>query len=317
MEQLFLPNDGPLLSAVDDVPAYLGDVLEKMVIQHPPKDEYKGEETMGAWAGPSGIAYLFLHLSVARPDKKINGHDALHWARAYLAGKRLPLPGLRTCGLIWETASFLAVRAAVTKNLADVEALLALAPDVLTGEHADEMTYGRTGFLYLLRMVRHWVPESAELVAEPARQIAEVVMGNGPDWEFMGRRSLGAGHGDIGILTQVALAVPELAPRVEPWLERVLGWQHEDGNWDKIQGDSRGKKLIQYCHGAPGMVISLVTLRPLFPRLHGKIDAAVEKGRGLIWREGVLVKEPAMCHGTLGNAMSAFPLPELCGPADI
>jgi len=303
MEQIFLPNDSPLLSAPEDVSAYLAGVLEKVVTEHPPKDEYKGEEAMGAWVGPSGISYLFLHLSVAYPLMKIQDHDALHWANAYLAGKRIEPNQELMCGLVWEPACFLAVRAAVTKSREDVEALCDLVPQVIAGDYADEMTYGRSGFLYLLRMVRHWVPECADLTTEPARRIAEVVLANGPDWTFVERRFIGAGHGDIGNLTQVALTVPELASRVEPWLERILDWQQEDGGWEKIRGDSRGNKLVQYCHGAPGMVMSFVRLRPLFPNLHDKIDAAVEKGRALTWKEGVLVKEPSMCHGTLGNAM--------------
>ena len=64
------------------------------------------------------------------------------------------------CGLLGEQACHLAVRAAVTKNLTDVESLLALVPNVIAGKYPDEMMYGRSGFLYLLRMVRHWVPRA-------------------------------------------------------------------------------------------------------------------------------------------------------------
>jgi hypothetical protein len=308
MEQLFLPNDGPTLPAVDDVPGYLAEVLEKMVTKHPPKDEYKGDEALGLWVGPSGIAYLFLHLSVSHPNMKVNGYNGLHWANAYLDGKRLPGSEKPMCGLLWEPACHLALRISVTKNLADVGDLLALVPSVLADDQGDEMIYGRCGFLYLLRMVRHWVPESGALTAGAARQIAERVLDSGPDWVFHGRRLLGAGHGDIGNMTQVVLAVPELAGRVEPWLERLLDRQRADGSWDKNCDEPDGKRLVQYCHGAPGMVISLVRLRPLFPRLHDRIDAAIERGRELTWAEGVLVKEPGMCHGTLGNAMCASTL---------
>lgn len=55
------------------------------------------------------------------------------------------------------------------------------------------------------------------------------------------------------------------------------------------------KRLVQWCHGAPGIVTSLAGLRD--PRLDDPLVAAGE----LTWVAGPLSKGAGLCHGTAGN----------------
>jgi len=62
---------------------------------------------------------------------------------------------------------------------------------------------------------------------------------------------------------------------------------------------------VQLCHGAPGFVTSLLAIRQHFaPALQAKMDTAVAKARACIWKEGMLRKEPCLCHGIFGNALT-------------
>ena len=61
---------------------------------------------------------------------------------------------------------------------------------------------------------------------------------------------------------------------------------------------------MQVCHGAPGVVISLLSIRRYFPKLQGKIDKAVARGREAIHERGLLTKESCLCHGISGNALA-------------
>jgi hypothetical protein len=54
------------------------------------------------------------------------------------------------------------------------------------------------------------------------------------------------------------------------------------------------------------MVQGLVAIREMYPHLQERIDGAIEKGRQYTWEEGLLTKEPNMCHGITGNSF-AFP----------
>ncbi|KAL1843663.1 hypothetical protein VTK73DRAFT_2789, partial [Phialemonium thermophilum] len=107
----------------------------------------------------------------------------------------------------------------------------------------------------------------------------------------------------------LVLTTPPVAPRLEATLARLLDAQLGDGNWPSSEGHP-GRHLVQFCHGAPGFVLSLLSLRPYFPALQDRVDAAIKKARECIWEQGLLRKEPSLCHGILGNALTFPPGPQ-------
>ena len=62
------------------------------------------------------------------------------------------------------------------------------------------------------------------------------------------------------------------------------------------------KLLVQWCHGAPGVVTSLAALADA--RLDDVLIAAGE----LIWAAGPLAKGAGFCHGTAGNGYAFLKL---------
>lgn len=72
----------------------------------------------------------------------------------------------------------------------------------------------------------------------------------------------------------------------------------EQVNWHpQLDGTERenAKKLLQFCHGAPGFVISLAG----FPG--DALDALLLAAGETIWAAGPLDKGSNLCHGTAGN----------------
>jgi len=125
-------------------------------------------------------------------------------------------------------------------------------------------------------------------------------------WLWNGARYFGAPHGDIGTLAQIILCVPSLAPELTGLLEELLALQNSEGNWvhtAKALDAGEAAVRVQYCHGAPGYVFALQSLRPHYPEFAGRFDKAIEKGREVTWAKGILKKEPSLCHGVLGNAL--------------
>ncbi|KAM7188576.1 hypothetical protein V8F33_010541 [Rhypophila sp. PSN 637] len=302
------PNN---LLTIGDTEVYLTNALEDIVVNYPPRSRYPHEVLQGLWSGPTGIGYLMLQVSSYRPDLLISGQPATHWARGYVSGSRghnLRL-GSHGCGISDERLSWEAVRAAVSKDIRHVREFVSSVSQVSqVQEFPDETLYGRAGTLYLLRLVRHWVPESNQLVDPAIDEISNTIIKNGPDWKWHGKRYLGAVHGDVGIVTQLVLTSPSLAPQLESVVTRLLDLQHSDGNWPSHEGHHHGgKTLVQFCHGAPGFLFSLLSLRQHFPTLHDRIDAAIERARECVWNEGLLRKEPSLCHGVFGNALT-FPV---------
>lgn len=309
-------DHGDVASAPLDRDRLLAEALEAIVRDYPPQAAYGADQPLkGLWNGPTGIAYLFLHASAARPGLLVAARPARHWARAYLDGARdagaMVLDPAARCGVSSEVLAWSAVRAALSRDPAHVDAFLAHVPAVVDGPAEAEWHSGRAGVLYFLRMLRRWVPDEsgcASALGDAAARVRDRIMAEGPDWTFKGQRYLGAVHGDIGTLTQVALSLgpttveEETRQKLQAWLVRLLDWQKQDGNW-AVNEEVDPRPYVQFCHGAPGFVQSLKSIRPLFPEIDDKISHAITQANDLVWREGLLKKEPNLCHGAFGNCL--------------
>jgi hypothetical protein len=177
--------------------------------------------------------------------------------------------------------------------------VLSVLADLPTDPTFSEWFNGRAGALYLLRMIHAWLPESTDMINEAMKPLIEHLLGQEP-WIWSGRQYCGPVHGEIGILTQIILSDPSYAGKLEDKLSSLLNLQDSDGNWPVVPVRDIG--LVQFCHSAPGFVISLLAIRPYFSALlQARIDAAIERGRGLTWKRGLLTKEPNVCHGITGK----------------
>jgi hypothetical protein len=133
-------------------------------------------------------------------------------------------------------------------------------------------------------------------------------------------RLLGAGHGFAGnvypFLRGAALLPAEQVARVT---ERALATLQAtalraDGgaNWLPAIDPGRAdpKRLVQDCHGAPGIVCRLATA----PRTAAWDTLLAEAGE-LTWVAGPLSKGPSLCHGTIGSALALHKLWQRTGNA--
>ncbi|KZT02775.1 uncharacterized protein LAESUDRAFT_388250 [Laetiporus sulphureus 93-53] len=162
--------------------------------------------------------------------------------------------------------------------------------------------------------------------------------GRGPPlmWSWHGKRYVGGVHGTAGIL-QMLISSPSNA--VAPHWSVIIGtidWllaiQQPLGNWPSTaerhlyyaSGGSatsrRAKRvsveegnedaLIQWCHGAPGVLILLSTLLTRCPHsgsmelpspLQEGMVAALRRGGELVYTRGFLRKGLGLCHGVAGS----------------
>jgi hypothetical protein len=106
-------------------------------------------------------------------------------------------------------------------------------------------------------------------------------------------RHLGAGHGFAG-------NVHALRGEIDP--ERAIGTARafavvRDGlaNWPPVPGAELTR--VQWCHGAPGMIVALAPLP-------GDHDDLLEAAGELTWRAGPLTRNNGLCHGTAGNGFA-------------
>ena len=289
--------------------------LTKITAGFPPQQDYNPQSCHGLYSGPTSIAYLFHHLSNSQPDLLINTKTPKYWCRTYLSGARPAIEVTpKRCGVANETLAHLALLAVHSGDESYVSGLLDQVPFALSDtvlDASNEWLYGRAGTLYLLRLVAASYPQSHQRIEHAVSQVVGKMVREGPPWFWHGKEYLGAAHGSMGILTQIILSSPTHVQQQQNLLLDLLEQQDlETGNWPSSVGSHSEGKLIQFCHGAPGFVISLQAIRSHFidfrndGALLAKIDAAIEKARDCIYERGLLTKQPCLCHGAVGNALA-------------
>jgi len=314
MSSRFLPNTPGFLTVSPDPENNLIRTLQVLIADYPPASSIHNSSS-GLYHGPLSVSYLFLSLAPLYPLLTIGESSLLEWSEKYLSASTAvshPQPAQKPgkWGVSDESMVRLALRACLTQEERLVERFCAAATSVAALDVLDETNewlYGRAGYLYLLRLLASSFPSPSPvhaLLKTAAEELIERILAAPRPWTWHGKAYTGAVHGVMSIVTQIVLTSPSRAQAVQPELEQLLLMQRESGNWPSSLPDSGDDRLVQFCHGAPGMVVSLLALRAYFPNLEARIDRAIERGRKCIWERGLLTKEPGLCHGIVGNAIS-------------
>jgi hypothetical protein len=135
---------------------------------------------------------------------------------------------------------------------------------------------------------------------------------------------LGAGHGFAGCVQPLLLGAylldaahrDQLYERCEATLE-AFARSGKGGavNWPPgtfTARPGRPQVLVQWCHGAPGIVTALAAFPP---GRSARMDAMLAGAGEAIWQAGPLVKGPGLCHGTAGNGLAFLTLHRRSGEA--
>lgn len=95
----------------------------------------------------------------------------------------------------------------------------------------------------------------------------------------------------------------------------VSAMQEPDGNFPIALGSEKQrnteKRLVHWCHGAPGAIYLLAKAYHVFKERRYLI--ACEKAAELIWDRGLLLKGAGICHGIAGNGYAFLILHRLTG----
>lgn len=257
------------------------------------------------------VGYLFFALRPLYEDLEISGSSLDTWAAHYLGYavdcmQTYRRPDIKHCGISDDVMAITALQAALTQENKFVGRFCSYVEIIADPTAGSEWLYGSAGYLYLLRLVKAHFQTDAEasaLLNDTAEKVIISIMQRPRPWKWHGQAYIGAVHGAIGIITQIVLTDSTWAPELAAELEGLLACQYESGNWPSSLPPGQDR-LVQVCHGAPGVIISLLSIKQHFPHLRNVIERAIERGRVDIKERGLLTKEPSLCHGVSGNALS-------------
>ncbi|KAB1210006.1 LanC-like protein GCL2 [Morella rubra] len=185
----------------------------------------------------------------------------------------------------------------------------------------DELLYGRAGFLWVCFLInKHigggtipstYMGEVVNEIIKSGRALAK--RGSCPlMFEWYGERYWGAAHGMAGImhvLMDMDLKLDEVED-VKGTLRYMINNRLPSGNYLVSEEDRKRDDLVHWCHGAPGVALTLVKAAKVFGSdefLKAAADAAE-----VVWNRGLL-KRVGICHGISGNAYVFLSLYQLTG----
>ncbi|XP_023704705.1 lanC-like protein 2 isoform X2 [Cryptotermes secundus] len=234
------------------------------------------------YTGTSGIALLYLLLS-KRLNSSTYAKRALDMAErvlsklknhrvSYLNGDAGPLA---IGAVLYHT------QGAEAKSQHCIDRLKKMLPQVLNvnSDLPDEILYGRTGYLFALLYIN----------------------------KCLGRDSI-----DSESMQQAKdyMTESELNNLVRPTIDYLQGIRFPSNNFPSSLGNNTDK-LVQWCHGAPGVVFLFAEAYKVFG--HDQYLQTALKCGDVVWRRGLLTKGYSICHGVAGNAYTFLVLYQLTG----
>ncbi|KAI5567876.1 hypothetical protein BDE02_13G120600 [Populus trichocarpa] len=191
----------------------------------------------------------------------------------------------------------------------------------LSRNHPDELLYGRSGFLWACLFLNKHMGQGT-VPSTTIRAIANEIIKNGRAlakkggsplmYEWYGERYWGAAHGLAGIMN-VLLDVelkPDEFEDVKGTLKYMINNCFPSGNYSTSEEDRKRDVLVHWCHGAPGIALTLVKAVKVFGDKEF-LEAAINAAE-VVWNRGLL-KRVGICHGISGNAYVFLSLYQLTG----
>lgn len=132
------------------------------------------------------------------------------------------------------------------------------------------------------------------------------------------RSYYGACHGVAGNVQALLRGIEFLpAEWADTMIERAASTllhgsvrQASEINWPlSAETDPVGmKRLMQWCHGAPGVATALASVGESGSENARTLGALINDAAEFVWKAGPLVKGPGICHGTAGNGYTFIAL---------
>ncbi|CAE5992590.1 unnamed protein product [Arabidopsis arenosa] len=180
----------------------------------------------------------------------------------------------------------------------------------LSSDLPNELLYGRVGYLWACLFINKYIGKET-LPSDTIREVAQEIIKDGRSmakkgssplmFEWYGKRYWGAAHGLAGImhvLMDVQLK-PDEAEDVKGTLKYMIKNRFPSGNYPASEEDRKKDVLVHWCHGAPGIALTLVKAAEVFgEREFLEAGAAAAE---VVWNRGLL-KRVGICHGISGNA---------------
>ncbi|KAK9938175.1 hypothetical protein M0R45_014929 [Rubus argutus] len=193
----------------------------------------------------------------------------------------------------------------------------------LSSDLPNELLYGRAGYLWACSFLNKNIGNGT-ISTTCVRSVVDEIIKAGRQlakkgrcslmYEWHGKKYWGAAHGLAGIIyvLMTMQLKPEEVEDVKGTLRYMIKNRFPSGNFPSSEG-SESDRLVHWCHGAPGVALTLVKAAEVFGD-EEFLQAAIDAGE-VVWSRGLL-KRVGLCHGISGNAYVFLSLYRLTGKVE-
>ncbi|KAG2567618.1 lanC-like protein GCL2 isoform X2 [Panicum virgatum] len=215
-------------------------------------------------------------------------------------------------------AGICALGAVVAKHAGDVATvaryLNSFKQIKISSKFPDELLYGKTGYLWACSFLNKHLGENTIQPTTTDMVVREIIKDGRRlstkscplMYEWYGEKYWGAAHGLAGIMH--VLLDMDLTENDKEYVKGTLRYMIQNrlpsGNYPCTEGDNYDC-LVHWCHGAPGVSLTLAKASQVFPE-ERFLEAAADAAE-VVWNRGLL-KRVGICHGISGNAYTFLSL---------
>lgn len=296
---------------------------EDFWVTHPSDEDWNpGVPMTSLFWGAGATVWTLLTLQERKAIPKLSRDYSATLESIYETYCKQPDSGKLAPGYLFGETGLLTLRYRFTPSPSIADRLYEVAKETVPRPEL-ELMWGAPGTILASRFMLEKTGEArwADLIREAASHLIDTWTTHPESgvriWNQqlygMSRHFLGAVHGFAGNVTALLLAAPSLSSETHHWVlsetQRTVAQtairQGALTNWLPSLESAPEDILVQWCHGAPGIITGLSQL-PLknSPELETLFQSAGE----LIWKAGPLRKPFGLCHGTAGNAMAFLTL---------
>ncbi|EGG14922.1 lantibiotic synthetase component C-like protein [Cavenderia fasciculata] len=192
-----------------------------------------------------------------------------------------------------------------------------------------ELLYGKCGYIQNLLFIRKYcfdtlvstnqllrldkcIYDLVDHIVEQGRLYSKQNSISSPlMYEWHHSQYLGGVHGLAGILYILMNCLEliddesdkklNISNDIKGSLDYLMSTRLESGNFP-TRPDNTNDRLVQFCHGAPGVIPTLLKAHSFFK--DSKYLECAKISSDVIWKYGLLTKGTGLCHGISGNAYS-------------
>ena len=296
------------------------DIAKKLEYLENKYDPFK-DKNRDIYIGSGGIAMMYFHLANTYASDDITLCDSYLEKSIAIIEDSIKVMKQNKIAFLHGPVGLYSIGAVAhlkLKHQAESEKCLKLLVDQFNlfkkKPFPSELLYGQAGYLHALLFVHHYIADAlpeglirdvVALIIAAGKVSSTSIKDNPLSYTWHCKHYIGGAHGMAGIACQLLQVesdvMYEFRHELVPMINYLVSLQKKSGNFPSSLESIFKDQLVQFCHGAPGVIPMMALAKSQKLGIDGLVKAC-DNAVNVTWSQGLLTKGHGLCHGVSGNA---------------